>query len=88
MLDEHRDDIGLRVFYPHMAAHAVMCVALVWFIYQLLRAAERMVLPRHMSNYPEVVRAMLGITSPHGQVQATLKEVAGLAGKVKGGGAE
>jgi hypothetical protein len=51
--------------YVKMGAHAVLTVAAVWFCYQMLRAAERMVLPYWWVRYnTDAVRVMLGIRDP------------------------
>jgi hypothetical protein len=51
--------------YGRLGAHAVLMVAAVWFCYQLLRAAERMLLPYWWVRYnTDVVRMMLGIADP------------------------
>jgi len=45
-----------------LAAHAIIAVSGVWFGYQVLRAAERMLVPL---EYVETAKDLLGITSPH-----------------------
>lgn len=50
-----------------MGAHAVISVAAVWFGYQMLRAAERLMVPRRFlanSTDVELLRALLGISAP------------------------
>lgn len=74
----------LEVFYVNAAAHVVITVAVVWFIYQLLRAAERMVLPRHLQNDAELARTLLGINSPQREIARTVQQLLGLVVKLKG----
>lgn len=68
-------------FYVYVVAHAVVTAALVWFLYQLLKAAERMLLPVHyidqvLFNDPALLRALIGVQD----TTAGLKEVAKLLG--------
>jgi hypothetical protein len=74
---------AMKVFYVSVGGHAVITIALVWLIYQLLRAAERMVLPRALSNEPEVIRALLGISSPQSELLRLAKEILPLASERK-----
>jgi hypothetical protein len=59
-------DDGQEIYgYVMLGAHAVLMIAAVWFCYQLLRAAERMVLPYWWVRFnTDAVRMMLGITDP------------------------
>lgn len=76
--------VRLEVFYVSAAGHVVITVTLVWFIYQLLRAAERMVLPRHFSTDPEVARTLLGISSPQREITKMMNQLIGTIIKVRG----
>jgi hypothetical protein len=71
----------LPVFYVNAGGHVVITIAVVWFIYQVLRAAERMVLPSHWANDVEMARTLLGIASPHQEslkiLEKTLRTVFG-----------
>ena len=73
----------LEAFYVTVGGHAVVTIALVWFIYQVLRAAERMALPRHLANDPDIARTLLGISSPQREVQQLLKQALGIITKTK-----
>jgi hypothetical protein len=57
---------GKEVFaYVRMGTHAVVVVAWVWFSYQMLRAAERMILPYWwLRQNLDSVKLMLGISDP------------------------
>jgi hypothetical protein len=74
---------SLEVLYVLIGGHAVITLAMVWLVYQLLRASERMTLPRHLSSNAEVARTLLGISSPQGEIIGMLKELIGVVGKVK-----
>lgn len=56
-------------FYVFVAGEAVVTMALVWFIYQLLKMAERMTLPSHyieqsLARDPTFARSLLGVQDP------------------------
>ena len=78
----------LEVFYVSVGGHVVIAVALVWFIYQLLRAAERMILPRHLSSDPEVARTLLGINTPQREMARMLKQIFSMVARSKVGEGE
>lgn len=59
--------ISLYVFIGLLVAHSVVSVAIVWFAYQALRAAERMFVPRRLmgdAKNVDVIRALVGIDAP------------------------
>lgn len=65
---EHAALEGAR-FYVFVAGEAVVTMALVWFIYQLLKMAERMTLPSHyieqsLARDPTFARSLLGVQDP------------------------
>jgi hypothetical protein len=79
-------DRPLEVFYVSVGGHAAITIAMVWFIYQVLRAAERMALPRHLlSGDADMARTLLGISSPHREVQQLLKQALSLVVRTKPG---
>lgn len=68
-------DLELKAYIARLVAHSVVSVALVFFGYTLLRAAERMFIPRFLltgEDPVETVRAILGIDTP---LRAALREV-------------
>lgn len=80
------DSISVHVFYVQVGGHVLITVAAIWFLYQLLRAAERLALPRAWAQNPEVARAMLGINSPLNEVSGLLTQLITLAKKIPGAG--
>ncbi len=63
----------LKLMFAQLAAYAAVTVAGVYFLYQVLRAAERMVLPGFWATRNvELARVMLGIQDP---VRASSKAV-------------
>jgi uncharacterized membrane protein YcjF (UPF0283 family) len=59
------NDVQLRFVIALFVVHAIITVALVYFCYQLLRAAERMLLPYWWaSEKVEVAKVLLGIEDP------------------------
>lgn len=74
---------SLQVFYVSVVGHTVITIALIWLLYQLLRAGERMVLPRSLATDSEMARTLLGISSPHREVQKMLGQLIGAAAKGK-----
>lgn len=57
---------GTETFaYVRMGLHAVVVVAWVWFSYQVLRAAERLIIPYWwLRQNIDAVKVMLGISDP------------------------
>lgn len=72
-----------KVAIAKLVAHAVVSVALVYFAYALLRAAERMFVPRSLiegfDDATEMTRALLGIDTP---VKAALRELKGFVSDI------
>ncbi|MGA9525960.1 MAG: hypothetical protein WBV82_31160 [Myxococcaceae bacterium] len=63
----------LKLLMAQLAAYAAVTVAGVYFLYQVLRAAERMVLPGFWATRNvELARVMLGLQDP---VRASTKAV-------------
>ncbi|NOK34274.1 hypothetical protein HMI49_13815 [Corallococcus exercitus] len=59
------DQVHSTFVIAQLIAHAVITIALVFFCYQLLRAAERMLLPYWWaSEKVEVAKVLLGIEDP------------------------
>ncbi|MGZ3457242.1 MAG: hypothetical protein ACXU86_01935 [Archangium sp.] len=59
------NQIQLSFVIVRCVAHAIITIALVFFCYQLLRAAERMMLPYWWaSEKVEVAKVLLGIEDP------------------------
>lgn len=59
-----------------LTIHGLITTASIGFLYQVLRAAERMALPPSYSNNPKVARVLLGVADP---IDATAKIVSKLA---------
>lgn len=83
-MPERMKDKSLEILYMGVGGHVLVTIALVWFLYQLLRAAERMALPRGLSNNPEIARTLLGIRSPQGQAQELAEKIVAAAVKASG----
>ncbi len=63
----------LRLMLAQLAGYAAVTIAAVYFFYQVLRAAERMVLPGFWATRNvELARVMLGLQDP---VRASTKAV-------------
>jgi hypothetical protein len=63
-----------------VAAHTVISLGAVWFGYQMLRAAERMFVPRRFlsdAKDVEVLRALIGINAPTTAAADQLKVLLG-----------
>ncbi|HZH04964.1 MAG TPA: hypothetical protein VEY30_14360 [Myxococcaceae bacterium] len=70
-----------QLLWIHAGGHAAIAVGLVYFCYQLLRAAERLALPYWwVSENPDVARVLLGIADP----LSSLKKLASAVGPVTG----
>lgn len=58
-----------RVFYIRLAVHAVITLGGIYFLYQVLRAAERLLLPPGVvEKNPQAAALLLGIKSPAEQL--------------------
>jgi hypothetical protein len=81
-LREPLTELALRAAYAKLAAHAVVSVAVVFFGYQLVRAAERMILPHWwiQPHHCELLQLLLGVDTP---VRASTKTVEKLTDLVK-----
>lgn len=65
--------------------HALITVALVFFCYQLIRAAERLILPYWwIEGSPETARLMLGVTDPVSSAMKLTEQMVDTAGKIAG----
>jgi len=65
-----------RVIIASMAAHAVVSVATVFFGYTMIRAAERLLVPKRLlqdKQDVEVIRAILGIDTPTNTIASQVK---------------
>ncbi len=76
-------DLSDRVFITYVVGHAVATVAIVWFLYQLLKVSERMTLPSYyvdqvISSEPSFLRALLGVEDPTAGVKNLTAPVAAL----------
>jgi hypothetical protein len=75
-------------FWAVIVGHALITVALVFFCYQVLRAAERLMLPYWwVEKHPEAARAMLGMMDPVTTATRIVEQVADAASKVAGAAA-
>jgi hypothetical protein len=63
------------LLYIYVGGHAVVTVALVFFAYQLIRAAERLIMPHWWTV--ETARTMLGIRDPLSQTTKVAERFAG-----------
>lgn len=71
-----------RLAIVGIAGHAVMTIAVVWFAYQMLRAVERLLIPRYLYTVgqdAEIIRALTGVESP---AQGATKEAKALLAHV------
>jgi hypothetical protein len=60
-----------------IAGHAVITVALIYFLYQVLRIAERLVLPYWwVDKDPSPVRTMLGVRDPVSTMMKMTRDIA------------
>lgn len=57
-----------------IASHAIVAVAGIAFGYQLLRAAERMLMPHWWVRNPEIAAVMLGMRHPARDVHAAVRD--------------
>lgn len=75
-----------QTFYlVKLGVHALITVALVFFCYQLLRAAERLMLPYWWaSQSTEVAKLYLGISDPLSTLKKVAEEMPKLAAAVPG----
>lgn len=73
-------------FYVVTGAQTAISLALVLFGYQLVRAAERMLLPHWVAEqHPEAAKVLLGIEDPvRGLVKTTERLITAVAGAVRG----
>jgi len=92
--------MNFAVFVSLLSAHSVVSIAIVWFGYQALRAAERMFVPQRLMNdakFVDVIRAIVGIDGPTTAATKQLEEaskpvlemakaIAEIVGKAQGGG--
>jgi hypothetical protein len=63
-----------------IGGHAVITVALIYFLYQVLRIAERLALPYWwVDKDPSPVRTMLGVRDPVSAVMKITRELASAA---------
>jgi hypothetical protein len=61
-----------------LAGHAVITVALIYFLYQVLRIAERLAVPYWwVDKDPSPLRTMLGVRDPISAVTKLLRELLG-----------
>lgn len=68
---------SLPQFSILVSGHVAITVALVFFLYQMLKAAERMVVPANwVENNPQLMGAILDIKDPISSVPAILEGVA------------
>lgn len=52
-------------FWAIMAGHTLVTIAFVLFLYQMVKAAERLILPWWwVEQHPETAKLMLGMTDP------------------------
>ena len=65
-----------RYYWVAVGAHLVHAIATFWYLYQLLRVAERLGLPLWMKGVS--AKDILGIETPYGAGMKFLKDVAGL----------
>ena len=77
-----RDDLHARLAEIGMVGHAVISVAAMYFAYEMLRAAERLLIPRRLygeAKDADVIQALTGVRAPSRfiarQVKAMLAEV-------------
>lgn len=67
--------VAQRFEFTHLGAHAILMAAAFYFLYQLLRAGERMLIPAFWHDRPAFVALMLGIKSPLETVDALLGQL-------------
>ncbi|WNG41533.1 hypothetical protein F0U61_53530 [Archangium violaceum] len=73
------------LFWALIVGHALITMALVFFCYQLIRAAERLMLPYWwVEKHPEAAKAMLGMMDPVSTFTKATEHVADVVGKVTG----
>jgi hypothetical protein len=78
-----------RLAYAHLAVHAIVTIALVYLGYSLVRAAERMFVPRWLLQATderdvEVIKAILGVDSPGKAIVKLTKSTLEAIGEVIG----
>ncbi len=69
-----------RVVFLLLIVHGVISIAAVYFGYSMLRVSERMFVPRRLLNDAkdvEVIRAILGVSTPARAVAAQLRAASG-----------
>lgn len=72
-----QDKLTERHHWLGVSGHLVLTVALVFFAYQLLRAAERLILPRWwVERNPEGAKIMLGMSDPADSMKRALEAAA------------
>lgn len=77
-------DASERVFWIRVGGHALVTLALIWLAYQLLKAAERLMLPPFLAeSNPEAAKVLLGIKDLTGPVTKVLGTVVDAATKMR-----
>lgn len=90
LIGEKTAQLSEHQFYAYVAGHACSMVACVWFLYQVLKAAERLMLPRYyidqvIGREPTMLRALLGIDDPSSNLKV-IGQAADIVNKVRGVG--
>lgn len=68
-----------RIAWFAIGVHSILSIAAVFFGYSLLRAAERLLIPRHLlyeKKDVEVIRALLGMSTPANAIMTQAKAFA------------
>jgi hypothetical protein len=81
--------LQVPVFIAYVSGHVAITVACAYFLYQLLRAGERLSLPhwwidKAIEKDGAILHAMLGVRTPAAEVEAALTAVGRLAEVAKG----
>ncbi|MDO9020532.1 MAG: hypothetical protein Q8S73_36745 [Deltaproteobacteria bacterium] len=79
-----RSQHGVWIYAIRMLAEALVSIALIFFGYQLLRVAERMLAPPSLLTRDniEVLRALIGIETPADGASRIIKSATDLANSI------
>ena len=79
-----RNQYGVWIYAIRMLAEALVSIALIFFGYQLLRVAERMLAPPSLLTRDniEVLRALIGIETPADGASRIIKSATDLANSI------
>jgi hypothetical protein len=85
MAQESYSKLPFAYFGTIVAGQSLITIALVFFCYQLMRAAERLILPYWWAEkHPETARLVLGMTDPLSAASRLTEQIVDSASRLTG----